>query len=228
MTMSATSSIVTDAREQMIEHQVRAWEVLDARVLSVLRKVRREQFVPPAAASFAFADTEVPLPCGQHMLRPNVVGRLLQALELTGSGRVLEIGAGSGYVTACLAAAAAHVKSLELFAELADLSRSNLATAGVRNAEIVTADAMQDGAQGAADGARYEAIAVTGSLAVYDERFQRQLEIGGRLFVIVGDAPVMEARLIRRVSEDGWVTESLFETVVDPLLNARRTPGFAF
>jgi protein-L-isoaspartate(D-aspartate) O-methyltransferase len=152
----------------------------------------------------------------------------MQALELASSDKVLEIGAGTGYVTACLAAAASHVKSLEIFPQLADLARSNLATTGVRNAEVVTADAMQDAGPGAGTQGRYNAIAVTGSLPVYDERFQRQLEIGGRLFVIVGDAPVMDARLVRRVSEDGWVSESLFETVVPPLQNARRPPGFAF
>jgi protein-L-isoaspartate(D-aspartate) O-methyltransferase len=227
--MSAASPFITDAREQMIEHQVRAWEVLDARVLSTLRAVRREQFMPAGQSFLAFADTDVSLPCGQLMLRPNVVGRLLQSLELTGGERVLEIGAGSGYVTACLAAMASQVKSLELFAQLADLARSNLAAASVRNAEVVTADAMQDDAQAAVtSGERFDAIAVTGSLPVYDERFQRQLAIGGRLFVIVGDAPVMEARLVRRVSEDGWIAESLFETVVAPLQNARQTPGFAF
>jgi protein-L-isoaspartate(D-aspartate) O-methyltransferase len=234
--MSASSSIVTDAREQMIEHQVRAWEVLDARVLSILRIVRREQFVPASQAYLAFADTDVPLPHGQHMLRPNVVGRLLQALELTSTDRVLEIGTGSGYVTACLAALASQVTSFELFPALADLARSNLAAAGVRNAEVITADALQatdsqPGQPGQPLGAgspRYHAIAVTGSLPVYDDRIQRQLEIGGRLFVIVGDAPVMDARLVRRVSEEGWVTESLFETVVAPLQNARRPPGFSF
>jgi len=224
--MSASSPLVTDAREQMIEHQVRAWEVLDARVLSILRAVPREQFVPPPQAYLAFADVDVPLPGGQHMLRPNVVGRLLQALELSVTDRVLEIGAGSGYVTACLAALAAQVTSLELLPVLADLSRSNLAAAGVKNGEVITADAFATDPQ--PPGPRYHAIAVTGSLPVYDERFQRQLEIGGRLFVIVGDAPVMDARLIRRVSEDGWVTESLFETVVAPLQNARQPPGFAF
>jgi protein-L-isoaspartate(D-aspartate) O-methyltransferase len=164
------------------------------------------------------------------MLRPNIVGRLLQSLELTGSERVLEIGAGTGFVTACLAATSAHVKSFEIFADLADRARANLAAVGAANVEVVTADAMQAGVQlePAAGGARYHAIAVTGSLPVYDERLQRLLEVGGRMFVIVGDAPVMEARLVRRIAEDGWSTESLFETVVDPLINARRPAGFAF
>jgi len=216
---------MVNAREQMIEQQVRAWEVLDARVLSLLRSVPRERFVPESQRFIAFADVDVPLPNGQHMLRPNIAGRLLQALELAGNDRVLEIGAGSGFITACLAAASQRVTSLEVFADLAELARSNLASIGCGNAEVVTADAMQTGAQ---PEPRFDAIAVTGSLPVYDERFQRQLAIGGRLFVVVGAAPVMEARLVRRLSEDGWVTESLFETVVDPLINARRPAGFAF
>jgi protein-L-isoaspartate(D-aspartate) O-methyltransferase len=221
---------LNQAREQMIEQQVRAWDVLDARVLALLREVPREQFVPDSHRFLAFADVEVPLPHGQHMLRPNIVGRLLQSLELTGSERVLEIGAGTGFVTACLAAASAHVKAFEIFADLADRARANLAATGASNVEVVTADAMQAGVQlePSAGGARYHAIAVTGSLPVYDDRLQRLLEVGGRMFVIVGDAPVMEARLVRRVAEEGWSTESLFETVVDPLINARRTPGFAF
>ena len=220
---------VNQAREQMIEQQVRAWEVLDARVLALLRNVPREQFVPENHRFLAFADVEVPLPHGQHMLRPNVVGRLLQALELAGSERILEIGAGTGFVTACLAAAGAHVKAFEIFADLADRARANLAAVGANTVEVMTADAMQAGVQlEPAAGGRYHAIAVTGSLPVYDDRLQRLLEVGGRMFVIVGDAPVMEARLVRRVAEDGWSTESLFETVVDPLINARRPPGFAF
>jgi protein-L-isoaspartate(D-aspartate) O-methyltransferase len=223
---------LNQAREQMIEQQVRAWEVLDARVLTLLRNVPREQFVPDTHRYLAFADVDVPLPHRQHMLRPNIAGRLLQSLELTGTERVLEIGAGTGFLTACLAAASAHVKSLEVFADLADRARANLAAVGAANVEVVTADAMQAGVQlepaSTAGGTRYHAIAVTGSMPVYDERFQRLLEVGGRMFVIVGDAPVMEARLVRRVAEDGFSTESLFETVVDPLVNARRTPGFAF
>jgi protein-L-isoaspartate(D-aspartate) O-methyltransferase len=220
---------LNEAREQMIEQQVRAWEVLDARVLALLRNVPREQFVPDSQRFLAFADVEVSLPHGQRMLRPNVVGRLLQSLELTGSERVLEIGAGTGFVTACLAAASAHVKTFEIFADLAEAARANLAAVGAANVEVVTADAMQAGVQlEPTGGTRYHAIAVTGSLPVYDDRLQRLLEVGGRMFVIVGDAPVMEARLVRRVAEDGWSTESLFETVVDPLINARRPAGFAF
>jgi protein-L-isoaspartate(D-aspartate) O-methyltransferase len=215
-----------DAREQMIEQQVRAWEVLDERVLEIFRKVPREHFVPPAHSYLAFADLEVPLPHGQHMLRPSVAGRLLQALALTGTERVLEIGAGSGFLTACLASVSAHVESIEIFPELAALAQSNLAALSIGNTQIVTADALRGAGTEATR--RYTAIAVTGSLPVPDERFQRQLEIGGRLFIIVGEPPVMAARLIRRTGENAWSTESLFETVVDPLINARRPPEFTF
>jgi protein-L-isoaspartate(D-aspartate) O-methyltransferase len=213
-----------EALEQMVEQQVRAWDVLDERVLEALRRVPRPQFVPAAHRFLAYADTEIPLPRAQHMLRPSVVGRVLQALELTGTEQVLEIGAGSGYVTACLRTAGAAVRSLEIFPELAELARSNLASMGLRDVEIVTADAMQANT----DARRYEAIAVTGSLPTYDERFQRRLAVGGRLFVVVGEAPVMEARLIRRLSEDAWGVESLFETVIDPLVHATRPAAFVF
>ncbi|MGH8311154.1 MAG: protein-L-isoaspartate O-methyltransferase family protein, partial [Steroidobacteraceae bacterium] len=141
----------------------------------------------------------------------------------TGTERVLEIGSGSGFVTACLAALSASVLSLELFPELADLARTNLAAHRIGDAEIVTADAMQ-----ADFDARFDAIAVTASLPLYDERFQQRLDIGGRLFVVVGEPSVMEARLVRRSAEDGWSSESLFETVIDPLMNARRPAEFEF
>ena len=212
-----------DAREQMIEHQVRAWDVLDERVLDTLRKVPREPFVPPQYRHLAHADMEVPLPGGQHMLRPSVVGRLLQSLALTGAERVLEVGAGSGFVTACLRAAGAAVQSLEVLPELADMARRNVAALGLREVEIVTGDAMRY-----EPGARFEAIAVTASLPVYDPRFQSPLAVGGRLFVVVGEAPVMEARLVRRVSEDAWTVESLFETVIDPLIDANHPVEFVF
>ena len=215
--------LTAESREQMIEQQVRAWDVLDERVLNIFRKVPREQFAPEQQRFRAYADAEIPLPHGQHMLRPSVAGRLLQALELTGKESVLEIGAGSGFVTACLRSAAARVRSLEIFPALAEMARRNLDAAGMRDVDVVTADAMQIDT-----GARYGAIAITASLPVYDERFERQLEIGGRLFVVVGEAPVMEARLVRRTGEGSWSTESLFETVIDPLVNARRLPEFRF
>jgi protein-L-isoaspartate(D-aspartate) O-methyltransferase len=210
-------------REQMIEQQVRAWDVLDARVLEILRKVPREGFVSSQHRFLAFADVEIPLPCGQHMLRPSVVGRLLQALALTGNDRVLEIGSGSGFVTACLRAGSASVRSLEIFPELAELSRRNIASLGLRDVEVLTEDAMRFDSD-----TRYDAIAVTASLPVPDERFQQWLAIGGRLFVVVGEPPIMEARLIRRIAEDAWGTESLFETVIDPLVHATRPQGFVF
>jgi protein-L-isoaspartate(D-aspartate) O-methyltransferase len=199
--------------------------VLDARVLGIFRKVPRDHFAPAEQRYMAYMDLEVPLPKGQHMLRPSVAGRLLQALELTGTERVLEIGAGSGFITACLAAVSAHVESIEVFPELAELAKSNLATLSIGNTQIVTADAL---AMTASPAKRYGAIAVTGSMPIADERFQRQLDIGGRLFIIVGEAPVMTARLIRRTAEDAWTSESLFETVVDPLINARRPQEFTF
>ena len=215
--------LTADVREQMIEQQVRAWDVLDERVLQILRKVPRDQFTPEQQRFRAYADSEVPLPHDQHMLRPSVVGRLLQALDLKGSEHVLEIGAGSGFITACLRTAAARVRSVEIFPALAEMARRNLDSLGLRDIEVVTADALQ-----LDTGSRYGAIAITGSLPVYDERFERQLEIGGRLFVVVGEPPVMEARLIRRTGENSWTSESLFETVIDPLVNARRLPEFRF
>ncbi len=215
--------LTADVREQMIEQQVRAWDVLDERVLDVLRKIPRDRFTPEQQRFRAYADAEVPLPHGQRMLRPSVVGRLLQALQLAGTEHVLEIGTGSGFVTACLRTAAARVRSIEIFPELAEMARRNLDSQGLRDVDVVTADALQ-----LDTGTRYNAIAVTGSLPVYDERFERQLEIGGRLFVVVGEPPVMEARLIRRTGEGSWSSESLFETVIDPLVNARRLPEFRF
>jgi protein-L-isoaspartate(D-aspartate) O-methyltransferase len=212
-----------NVREQMIEQQVRAWDVLDAHVLTVMREVPRELFVPAEHGYLAYADVEVPLPCGQRMLRPSVAGRLLQALLPEATEPVLEIGTGTGFLTACLRAMAARVRSLEVFAELADAARRNLAALGMRDVEVVDADAWSF-----ESGARYGAIAVTGSLPLYDARFERMLSVGGRLFVVVGEAPVMEARLVRRTAEEAWATESLFETVIDPLANAARPPRFTF
>jgi protein-L-isoaspartate(D-aspartate) O-methyltransferase len=212
-----------DAREQMIEQQVRAWDVLDERILDAFRTVPREAFTPPQYRFLAYADAEVPLPGGQHMLRPSVVGRLLTALELTGRERVLEIGTGTGFITACLRTLSKTVQSLEIVPELADMARRTLATRSIRDIDVVTADAMTFEPTG-----RFDAIAVTASLPAYEQRWQSALAVGGRLFVVVGTAPVMEAKLVRRVAEDAWTEESLFETVIDPLVHAQRSVAFVF
>ena len=211
------------ASEQMIEQQVRAWDVLDARVLEAMRKVPRELFVPQAQRYRAYADAEVPLAHGQHMLRPSVAGRVLQALLPQPAEQALEIGSGTGFITGCLAMLAAHVHSVELYPDLAESARANLASLGVRNADLLEADALQ-----MHGGAAYDVIAVTGSLPIYDARFERMLSVGGRLLVVVGEAPAMDARLVTRTAADTWQTQSLFETVIDPLVGAVRPQEFTF
>jgi protein-L-isoaspartate(D-aspartate) O-methyltransferase len=214
---------LADACEQMVEQQVRAWDVLDARVLDVMRQVPRELFVPSAQRYRAYADVEIPLARGQHMLRPSVVGRLLQALLPQPHEQVLEIGAGSGFVTACLRRLAAGIRSLEIFPELAEEARQNLRALGLTDVAVSDGDALQG-----TDGGRYDVIAITASLPLYDSRFERLLSPGGRLFVVLGEAPVMEARLIQRTGESAFSTQSLFETVIDPLVNAPRPAEFSF
>jgi protein-L-isoaspartate(D-aspartate) O-methyltransferase len=211
------------ARRQMIEQQVRAWSVLDDRVLGAMAQVRRELFVPAAFREVAFADTSIPLGHGQSMLAPKVDGRILQALELGPEDYVLEVGTGSGFLSACLARLAHHIRSLEIFPDLSARALENLRACGVGGVSVETLDATT-----IAEENRYDAIAVTSSLPVYDERFQRALKIGGRLFVVVGEAPVMEAQLVRRVGRDQWTTEGLFETILEPLVNAPRPPRFLF
>jgi protein-L-isoaspartate(D-aspartate) O-methyltransferase len=210
-------------RNQMVEQQVHAWEVFDERVLTAMRDLDREAFVPAAYRAVAYADTSIPLPQGQHMLAPKMHGRILQALELNPSDVALEVGAGSGYLTACMAKLCSRVRSLEIHAELTELASRNLLAAAINNAAVETLDAFS-----LDDGTQYDAIAVTGSLPIYDERFQRALKIGGRLFVVVGTAPVMEAWKVTRLGDREWQRESLFETLVDPLMNAPRAPAFVF
>ncbi len=215
------------ARRQMIDQQVRAWEVLDARVLETLASVRREDFVPVEFRDVAFADAAIPLGHGQHMLAPKVEGRILQALELGRHEEVLEIGTGSGFFAACLARLARRVRSIEIHPDLAAQAGTNLSTAGIANVTVETGDALALEFTGTDQG-RYDSIAITASLPLYDERFQKALKIGGRMFVVVGKAPVMEARLVTRTGPSDWSTESLFETVIDPLVNAVEPPRFNF
>jgi protein-L-isoaspartate(D-aspartate) O-methyltransferase len=212
-----------DVREQMIEQQVRAWDVLDERALDAMRRVPRELFVPDGERYRAYADAEVPLAHAQHMLRPSVVGRLLQALLPQPHEQVLQVGAGSGFVTACLRGMAGRVRALELYADLAESARANLAALGVRGTEILDADGLRF-----ESATRFDVIAVTASLPIYTARFERLLNVGGRLFIVVGEAPVMEARLVQRTAEDSWRTASVFETVIDPMVNAVRPAEFTF
>lgn len=212
------------AREQMVNQQVRAGEVLDERVLATLRQVPRASFVPPEWRDIAYADVSVALPAGQRMLRPILVGRILQALELQDTDRVLEVGTGSGFLSACLAQLAASVHSLELHEELVAFARANLAATGTRRVEVQQADAFKftPPAQG------YDAIVLTGSLPVPDDRFQQWLAPAGRLFAVVGHGEVMEARLVRRGDGQQFTGRSLFETRLDALENARPAEKFHF
>lgn len=212
------------ARSQMTFQQVRAWSVLDERVLDVFERLPRELFVPDAWRGAAYGDLPVPLGEGQHMLRPSVAGRLLQATALKRSDRVLEIGTGSGYVTACLAMLAAQVHSLEIRPALATRARANLAAAAIGNAEVEEADAFTWDA----GSPRFDAIVITGSMPIYDARFESWLKPGGRLYVVTGTAPVMEAMLVRLDTAGTAQRFGLFETVVDPLDHAPTVAKFAF
>lgn len=211
------------ARQQMIEQQVHTWDVFDERVLQAMGEVRRELFVPPQWRGAAFADGPTPLPRGQVMLAPKIQGRILQALDLAPDSVVLEVGTGSGYLAACMGKLAATVRSIEIFPELASQASAALLEAAINNVAVEAGDGMR-----LEENARYDAIAVTGSLPLYDERFQRALKPGGRLFIVVGPAPVMEAWKITRVGEREWTREGLFETVIDPLINAPRPAEFVF
>ena len=211
------------AREQMVEQQVRAWEVFDTAILDVFRSVPRERFVPSAYELLAFADTEIPIGHGQSMLTPTIEGRLLQSLELRPTDRVLEVGTGTGFLTACLARLAAAVTSIDIVEEFVESARLRFEDAGTGNVELFVMDAMRELPDGS-----FDAIAVTGSIQPFDPRFVEALRPDGRLFVVVGDAPVMEARRIRRGPGEDWHTESLFETCLAPLVHGAAPPGFLF
>jgi protein-L-isoaspartate(D-aspartate) O-methyltransferase len=214
------------ARFNMVEQQIRTWEVLDQRVLDVISRTPREAFVPAEHRALAFADTNIPLGHGQVMMRPNVEGRLLQALGIQESDIVLEIGTGSGYLTACLAQLAKHVDSVDIFADFIEKARVNLAAQQVDNVTLSQGDASATWG----DRPEYDVIAITGALPVLPDSYKRLLALNGRLFVILGDEslPVMEAWLITRVGKQHWTTESLFETSIPPLINAVKPKAFVF
>jgi protein-L-isoaspartate(D-aspartate) O-methyltransferase len=211
------------ARQQMVDQQIRTWEVLDPRVLDVLAAVPRESFVPQAYRELAFADAPIPIGFGQSMLAPKLQGRILQALGVNAADSILEIGSGSGYLAACLSLLGAATHSIDIHAGLVDLSKANLRAVPRAKVQFEVRDAFDSAALG-----EYDVVAVTGSLPVYDQRFERSLRTGGRLFAIVGVPPVMDAILVRRVDANEWIRESLFETVIEPLINATAAQKFVF
>jgi protein-L-isoaspartate(D-aspartate) O-methyltransferase len=215
---------IEQARFNMIEQQIRPWEVLDQDVLNLLSIVKREHFVPAAYVDLAFVDTELPLPNGQHMLAPRVEARVLQELAVKKHESVLEIGAGSGYMAALLAHRAQQVLTVEIDAELAEFARANFVKNGVLNAEVV----QGDGSRGWAANAPYDVICVSGGLPVVPQELLEQLKVGGRLAAFVGGAPVMEAQIITRMDEKQYRIASVFETYVEPLENAVQPSRFKF
>lgn len=211
------------ARLQMVNQQVRGWNVYDEDVLETLRQVPRERFVPDDLEALAFADLEIAIGHGQHMMTPTVEGRLLQALSLDGDERVLEVGTGSGFMTACLATLAAEVISIDIYDDFLAAARNRLDECDIGNVELMQMDAMRD-----LPGGGFDAIAVTGSIQSFDPRFVEALNPLGRLFVIVGDAPVLEAKIVDRSDGKDWQTRSLFETMLAPLVHGALPPQFTF
>jgi protein-L-isoaspartate(D-aspartate) O-methyltransferase len=212
------------ARENMVENQVRPWEVLNGRVLDVLRHVRREDFVAPAHRQLAFADLNLPLGHGEVMMKPVIEGRVLQALELKPEDSVLEIGSGSGFLTACMASLASRVTSVDIHADFTATAAERLKGAGIANVELVTGEAVNSWQpQGT-----FDAMVVTGAVYRIPDRFLGWLKPGGRLFVIRGESPVQQAMLLTHEGDGRYREESLFETDLPYLAHAEPPRSFVF
>ena len=211
------------ARQQMVDQQVRAWDVLHPDVLRVLRNIPREQFVPTGYEALAFADTEIPIGHSQFMMTPTLEGRLLQALKPTSTDNVLEIGTGSGFLAACLARLSDSVTSVDIHDDFLEAAKVNLEDSGISNVKLLSMDAMQK-----LPDEKFDVVAITGSIEDFDPRFVEALNPSGRLFVVVGAGPAMDARLVTRTGDNDWQSESLFETVLAPLVNGSKPPQFLF
>ncbi len=227
--LDRVDDMVTDldfekARYNMVQQQIRPWEVLDERVLNRIATTPRDEYVPEVYRNLAYADVAIPLGHDEVMMTPKVEARMLQALDVKATDTILEVGTGSGYVTALLAGAGLHVDSVEIISEFSARARAKLEAHGVHNAILEVGDA----ANGWNQGARYDVIAITGSLPALPESFQDSLNVGGRLFAIIGEEPIMEAVLITRVAETEWAHEGLFETSIPPLRNAPSPQRFVF
>ncbi len=222
---------IEQARFNMVEQQIRPWDVLNQDVLALLFTVKREDFVPAAYKSLAFMDTEIPLDEngeGQSMMSPKLEARILQELAPKSHERALEIGTGSGYFTALLAKSVERVASIEYFQTLATSAAAKLATAGIGNVEITVGDAAISPAAFVPSQQKFEVIVFTGSLPEVPGAYLPFLAIGGRLFAVIGDAPAMKGTLITKITETAFNTCELFETVVPPLLNAPQPSRFQF
>lgn len=214
---------IEQARFNMIEQQIRPWEVLDQQVLDLLFVVKREDFVPAAYRNLAFADMEIPLGSGQVMLAPRVEAKFLQELAIKTTDKVLEIGTGSGYMAALLAAHAAQVLSLEIRPELASFARENIQRAGISNVTIETAC----GLKGIAERGAFDVIVISAAVPAVPEALLKQLRVGGRMAVVVGEAPAMEAQLITCTASNIYNTVNLFETVIPCLDGIAPDTGFS-
>jgi len=215
---------IEQARFNMVENQIRPWEVLDQQVLDLLYVVKREEFVPAAYRTLAFSDLEIPIGQGEHMWQPKLEARVLQELALKKTDQILEIGTGSGYFAALLAHRAQHVYSVEIHPELKASGEANLRRAGVANVTVE----LGDGASGWTRHAPYDVIVLTGSTPVLPQQFLQQMKAGARLFAVVGNPPVMAARLITCTGEGVYNSIDLFETSVAPLVNALAGERFSF
>jgi protein-L-isoaspartate(D-aspartate) O-methyltransferase len=212
------------ARDQMIGHQLRAWEIGDSRVLDVMGTVPRPDFVPAAYRNLAYADMAIPIGRGHEMLAPKIQGRLLQALELRPGDEVLDVGTGTGFLAACLARLAGQVTSIDIHEEFTELARKQLANAGIHGVRLLTGNVFET-----TFSRRFDAIAVTGSLPVYPKSFEDWLKPGGRMFCMVGVAPLMEATLVRKGPDAAAARrEALFETLAPALEHAPARDTFRF
>ncbi len=215
---------IEQARYNMVEQQIRTWDVLNQDVLDLLFKVRREDFVPELRRAMAFVDMEIPLGHGQAMWTPKLEARIIQELVIRPTDRVLEIGTGSGYLTALLAADSAEVVSVDIVPEFTASATETLRAHGIHNVTLHTGDAARDWP----DDAGFDVIVLTGSTPLLSDAFRRRLKVGGRMFAIVGEAPVMQAQLITCTAPGATRSVVLFETCVTPLLNAPHPAAFVF
>ena len=215
---------IEQSRYNMVEQQIRPWDVLDQDVLDLLFKVRREDFVPEAHRALAFVDMEIPLGHGQAMWTPKLEARAIQELTLHPDDRVLEIGTGSGYLTALLASRAAEVVSVDIVPEFTAAATQKLRAHGFTHVSLLTGDAARDWP----DASGFDVIILTGSTPLLSDAFKRRLKVGGRLFAIVGEAPVMQAQLVTCTAPGAFRSITLFETCIAPLLNAPQPTAFVF